>query len=240
MMALVLISIFSIANGQLSCYVCTDCPNIDADMVSLPCDFVSPPDTTTTTTLSTTTLQPEPTTLPPETTTLPPDTSPSTPNTPPTATTSVIPPTISNSSSQNDSLINESIIEVTTDKSTDPSDENSDRTQISLGPPYRKLIHQTTGSHHQCFRIGRIVGDRTEVVRGCVVPANTIHQTCVRANDGTTPVRQILTSFGDKLACDSSPITSIRPKCDFIIWLKVKYLTVLQDPIVCSRAAVQR
>ncbi|XP_037024877.1 salivary glue protein Sgs-3-like [Bradysia coprophila] len=196
MMALVLISIFSIANGQLSCYVCTDCPYIDADMVSQPCDFVSPPDTTTTTTLSTTTpppettvMPPETTNLPPDTTTLTPDTSPSTPNTPPTATTtSIIPPTISNSSSQNDLLINESIIEVTTDKSTDLSDENSDRTQISLGPPYRKLIHQTTGSQHHCFRIGRTVGDRTEVVRGCVVPANTIHETCVRANNGITPI----------------------------------------------------
>lgn len=119
-------------NGQLNCYVCTNCPNIDDldEMISQRCD-----------------VSPSP--------------SPSPPNTPPTATPSTStattetssmgtpsPPTPSTEASavplKNFTLVYESSIK----------DENSDKPTESPRPPYRFIDNQLSGIY-QCFRIER-------------------------------------------------------------------------------------
>ncbi|KAJ6647049.1 hypothetical protein Bhyg_02267 [Pseudolycoriella hygida] len=212
---LALISTLSIVNGQLYCFVCTNCPDLDEldETMSHQCSSIPPPSTTdlpTTTPDTTTDTTPDTTTdTTPDTTTEPtPDTTtePSTPVTPPTGT---LPPGFPEN--HNNTLI-------LTYESPGPRHANKNR-PINLPRGSRELLLQQLGrlspsnGIYRCFRISRNVEGTTEVVRGCVIATNSKQDTCNRANDdglgGVAPLSCRICNYDNCNVATQNTTTSI-------------------------------
>ncbi|KAJ6647048.1 hypothetical protein Bhyg_02266, partial [Pseudolycoriella hygida] len=182
---IILLTLFSIigsvtkGNAQLSCFVCSNCPNgheLDRNLIrscGTPDVTIDPPETTTPEEEDTTTSTPPTVPTDPTVTETP-------PNSPPTTTAQT--PTDPATTTQ------------TTDGGvpTVPVSPPTTTEQVPvipiqmLGPKLRHIMQGQVGEY-QCFVVRQQVGNEMHLNRGCVITQSTEQQTCLDAAGGEEP-----------------------------------------------------